>query len=560
MLAVDTQRLIIFALMLLSGYWVWHAWQEDYNPPVQPKVSAVPAEQQSVVASNPNAINAKAEMPELSQQASQQMPETQQTVVEELFTVKTDLIEAEINLNGGDIQNLRLLKNYKDLDSKEPFQLLTNSSGMEYVAQSGLISNNGPDTPQGQRFKLALPSGMSLEQVIELQAGQDELIVPLIWTDENGIQITKRFIFKRDSFTVGVEYLVDNQSQQAWQGVFYGQLKRKDLGRQGGMLGTVSFSGAAISSPEQKYEKFDYSDLANANIDRQVEGGWLAYLQHYFITAWVPNPEHNVKFYSNSLGNGYYRIGFTESPLYVQPGEQKTIGAKLFAGTKEQVRLKALAPHLELSVDYGWLWPISMVLFWLLKKIYAFVGNWGWAIIIVTFLVKALFFKLSATSYRSMAKMRKVQPKLQDLKERYGDDRQAMSQAMMRLYKEEKINPLGGCLPILVQIPVFIALYWVLLESVELRHADFIWWLDDLSSKDPFYVLPVLMGVSMFAQQMLNPAPMDPMHAKIMKVLPILFTFFFMVFPAGLVLYWVVSNVLSILQQWIITRVIMKES
>lgn len=325
--------------------------------------------------------------------------------------------------------------------------------------------------------------------------------------------------------------------------------------------GTATYLGAALWTSSEPYKKVSMKDMDKVNEDKtkapiteNVQGGWVAWLQHYFVTAWIPPKGENNQVLARKDSKGNYIIGYTGPSMTVAPGAKAETSAILYAGPKSQAVLKELSPGLELTVDYGFLWFIAQPIFWLLQHIHSLVGNWGWSIIFLTMLIKGIFFPLSAASYKSMARMRAVAPKLAALKEKFGDDRQKMSQAMMELYKKEKINPLGGCLPILVQMPVFLSLYWVLLESVEMRQAPFMLWITDLSIKDPFFILPIIMGATMFIQQQLNPTPPDPMQAKVMKMMPIIFTFFFLWFPAGLVLYWVVNNCLSIAQQWYITR------
>ncbi|WP_082878622.1 membrane protein insertase YidC, partial [Oleiphilus sp. HI0067] len=318
-------------------------------------------------------------------------------------------------------------------------------------------------------------------------------------------------------------------------------------------LGMQSYLGMVLSSAEEPYEKIDFEDMLESPVNQQIQGGWIAFIQHYFISAWIPDSEV-VQTYQTRVKNGRYLMGYISPATVVAPGEKASVGGQLYLGPKIIDRLEATAKNLDLTVDYGWLFFVAYPLFLLLDFLHGLVMNWGVAIILVTVVVKVLFFKLSAASYRSMANMRRVAPKLQQLKEQYGDDRQKMSQAMMDLYRKESINPLGGCLPILVQMPVFIALYWVLMESVQLRHAPFFLWIEDLSVQDPFFVLPILMGISMFIQMQLNPTPPDPMQAKIMKIMPVMMTVFFLWFPSGLVLYWLVNNILSIAQQWYITR------
>ena len=354
-----------------------------------------------------------------------------------------------------------------------------------------------------------------------------------------------------------MDYLVENKSDSRWQANLFGQIKRDSTPAPSSSdsgMGMQPFLGAAITQPDERFTKFSFEDMDEEPFKAQLPGGWIAMLQHYFLSAWIPNAEQSHNYSTRVTSSGFNIAGFTSPALNLDPGQSGQTGALFYAGPKDQYRLAEISPYLDLVVDYGWLWWIAQPLFWLLNKMFALVGNWGMAIILLTVLVKAAFFKLSATSYRSMARMRKVQPKMMDIREQYADDKQKQSQAMMELYRKEKVNPMGGCLPILVQMPVFIALYWVLMESVELRHAPFALWINDLSVMDPYFVLPILMGASMWFMQKLNPPPTDPMQAKIMQWLPIVFTFFFLWFPAGLVLYWVVNNLLSMAQQYVITK------
>jgi YidC/Oxa1 family membrane protein insertase len=357
-----------------------------------------------------------------------------------------------------------------------------------------------------------------------------------------------------------VEYLIENNSATNWSANLYGQIKRdsKEF-KKGNALSMKPFLGAAITTMEENYKKITFEDLNEKEFKTSKQGGWVAMVQHYFISAWIPNPDKKNNYHLRKNGNqDIYLLGFTSEKVEVSANTQGSLKAQFYAGPKDTKRLEQISPYLNLTVDYGILWWIAQPLFWLLEHIHNLVGNWGLAIIGLTIMVKAVFFQLSAASYRSMAKMRKLAPKLADLKERCGDDKQKLSQEMMKLYKTEKVNPLGGCLPILVQMPVFLALYWTLMESVELRHAPFFLWIQDLSVQDPYFVLPLIMGLTMFIQMKLNPAPPDPMQARIMQLMPIMFTFMFLWFPAGLVLYWVTNNTLGILQQWIITRQIEK--
>ena len=432
-----------------------------------------------------------------------------------------------------------------------PFQLLERNQNRQYYAQSGLIGKNGIDSSAKR------PVFRTAQSEYQLAEGQDELVVDLLYTTDSNVNVTKRFTFHRGDYLVDVEYLIDNQSAQLWRGNFFAQIKRdnsEDPAADNSGMGMAPYLGAAITTPETRFEKIDFGDMRDEPLKQQITGGWIAMIQHYFLSAWIPNANLQHSYSTSVTQNGDNIIRFTSPETQVEAGQQGSIKAQFYAGPKDQYRLEEISPGLDLSVDYGWLWWIAQPLFWLLIKIQSLVGNWGVTIILLTVLIKAAFFRLSATSYKSMANMRRVQPKMAEIKERLGGDQQKQSQAMMDLYKKEKINPLGGCLPILIQMPVFISLYWVLMESVELRHAPFFLWIHDLSVMDPYFVLPLIMGASMWFQQKLNPPPPDPMQAKVMQWMPVIFTFFFLFFPAGLVLYWVVNNLLSIAQQWYITR------
>jgi YidC/Oxa1 family membrane protein insertase len=406
----------------------------------------------------------------------------------------------------------------------------------------------GPDTQKKPAdYKTAKPE-------YRLEAGQDTLLVPLEWTNSKGLKVTKTFSFKRGEYLVRVGYQVDNQTATPWTGYLYTQLKRKEVAQETSMFQINPYMGAVLSSPAKRYDKISFDNMQKEPLNREIQEGWVAFVQHYFLSAWIPEGNQPYQYTTQALPDKVYLARQIGPALTVAPGKQLQTESKFYAGPAIADMLKGIAPGLDLIVDYGVLWVIGTGLFWLMQQIHQIVGNWGWVIVLVTVIVKLAFYKLSAASYRSMAAMRKLQPRLVALKERYGDDRQKMSQATMELYKKEKINPLGGCLPVLVQIPVFIALYWVLLESVQLRQAPFILWIQDLSVQDPYYILPIIMGLTMLVQQRLNPAPVDPVQAKVMMFLPLVFTFLFLSFPAGLVLYWVVNNTLSILQQWYITR------
>ncbi|AQA17350.1 membrane protein insertase YidC [Halioglobus japonicus] len=487
-------------------------------------------------------------------QASKDVPATT-TDSGNIIQVHTDSLQVAIDLNGGDIIELALPRHLADIDDpNSAFVLLEQNERRIYVAQSGLIGQDGIDSNGRALFTASA-------ERFEMTDSDDKLAVDLVWQGDNGVKVTKRFTFTRGDYLVNVDYLIENGSDTRWQANLFGQIKRDSTvapSASASGMGMQPFLGAALTQPEERFTKFTFEDMAEEPFKAQLPAGWIAMLQHYFLSAWVPNQEQSHTYSTRVTRSGFNIAGFTSPAITLDPGQNGQVGAGFWAGPKDQYRLKEISPYLDLVVDYGWLWWIAQPLFWLLTKMYALVGNWGGAIILLTLLVKAAFFKLSATSYKSMARMRKVQPKMLEIREMYADDKQKQSQAMMDLYRKEKVNPMGGCLPILVQMPVFIALYWVLMESVELRHAPFALWINDLSVMDPYFVLPILMGASMWFMQKLNPPPTDPMQAKIMQWLPIVFTFFFLWFPAGLVLYWVVNNLLSMAQQYVITRQIEK--
>ncbi len=484
---------------------------------------------------------------------SQAAPVERAVASSKTVSVHTDLLNIEIDLTGGDIVEATLPAFFKKLDTPDqPFELMKNTRAHTYVMTSGLVGRDGTDK-SGSR-----PVFHSPLSEYRLKDNEDTLNVDLHYQQSDQVRITKRYTFTRDSYLIDIQYLVQNGSDQPWQAVVYAQIKRNDFNPVvTAGIGMQPYLGAATTTEDNNYEKVKFGDLDDKKFDFEKTGGWVAMVQHYFFTALIPSPQELNNYSLFSSNNNYY-LRFTTPPLSVMPGAQGEKTFSFYAGPKHIKSLETIAPYLDLTVDYGILWWIAKPLFYALDFIHGFVGNWGVAIILLTVLIKALFFYPSAASYRSMAKMRKVQPKMAELKERYGDNKQKLSSEMMKLYKDEKVNPLGGCLPILIQMPVFIALYWVLMESVELRHAPFFLWIQDLSVKDPYFVLPLIMGATMWIQQKLNPTPPDPMQAKIMQIMPVFFTFLFLVFPAGLVLYWVVNNTLSIIQQYVITRQIEK--
>lgn len=562
---MDVQRAILLFALAFVLIVLYQRWLEFTMPDAPP--AGQTAEQQAPGGGAEGVPDAPdvPDVPETGdasavRDATPQVPQDGEEAdgADRVVQVTTDLIRVEINTNGGGIQEFALLKHPVAVDEPDkPFLLMKQQSTERgddiFSTQSGLIGKDR-EYPNHRTVYDAERTEY------RLQEGDETLAVDLEWTAPDGVRYTKRYSFTRDSYDIKIDYIVDNRSSSPWRGFIYGQFLRTYIPPDRGfILGAVpTFMGGAIYSEEEKFQKIDFDDMQDKPMSRHIADGWVAMLQHYFVGAWFPRDNAQYNFYTRAFdhpGNTRYNIGLNSlAPVTVAPGDTGQLGLDLFAGPKEQDRLSEKAQGFDLTVDYGWLTPVSAPLFWVLTWIHDYVGNWGWAIILLTCLIKLAFYPLSATSYKSMAKMKKLQPRLQTLKDRYGDDKAKMNQAMMEIYKKEKVNPLGGCLPIIIQIPVFIALYWVLLESVELRQAPWELWIKDLSIRDPYYVLPILMGASMVAQQMLNPAPLDPMQKRIMMALPVVFTFLFLYFPAGLVLYWLVNNVLSITQQWYINK------
>ncbi|GAB4512337.1 MAG: membrane protein insertase YidC [Sulfuricaulis sp.] len=545
---MDNQRLFLFFALAMVLMLIWQAWEQHNAPPPAP------------VSSTATGTPAPAVAPGVPQAPVQRAAETAtagptptETLVSGMrIQVRTDVIDAVIDSQGGDVRELKLRRYPVTLDKpEEAFPLMRDAGPELFIAQSGLIGLDGQYPNHKTPFAAAASH-------YTLADGQNELRVPLNWRSPGGVQYTKTYIFRRGDYVVDVEFAIKNDTRREWTGYLYSQFQRMHTATSGIFTVVPSYTGGAIYTPENKYEKIPLDDMAAQPLKREVTGGWVAMLQHYFVGAWLPAKDERNEFYTDVLDGTRHVLGFKNlTPTKLAAGANGTIRTSLYAGPKEQKILKTLpAEGMDLTVDYGFLTVISAPLFWLLSWFHRLLGNWGWAIILLTVLIKAVFYPLSAKSYKSMAHMRKMQPKMQALKERYGDDRQKLNQAMMELYKTEKINPLGGCLPILIQIPVFLALYWVLLESVEMRQAPWILWIKDLSAQDPYYVLPIIMGVSMFIQQKLNPQPLDPIQQKVFMVMPFMFTAMFLFFPAGLVLYWTVNNILSIAQQWRITRVV----
>ena len=543
---MDNFRLFLFMGLALVLLLLYQAWLRDYGP--APQAVANGAATSSVTARPDDSIpTAPPAAPARDLPGSVPGAEPPSAPRADTVRVVTDTLAVEISTRGGDLRRVDLPTYPVSVDQPEtPFRLLDDGAGLYFIAQSGLLAGSGEAPNHTAEF-------VAEQAEYRLADGADTLVVPLRWRGADGLEVEKRFTFHRDSFLVDVAFIVNNRAAEPRELSHYRQLQRTQP-VDGGQAFIYTYTGGVIYSPEEKYEKIDFDDMAGKSLSRDITGGWAAMIQHYFLAAWIPEADELNRYETRLVDGTRYLLRLISPATRIEAGASERFASRLYVGPKEQARLRDTAEGLVLTVDYGVLTFIAQPIYWLMEKIHGLVGNWGWTIILLTMLIKAVFYKLSETSYRSMANMRKMQPKLTALRERYGDDKQRLQQAMMEVYKKEKINPLGGCLPILVQIPVFIALYWVLLESVELRQAPFILWIQDLSTKDPFYVLPIVMGASMFVQQKLNPAPPDPMQAKIMMALPIVFTAMFLFFPSGLVLYWVVNNLLSIAQQWFIIR------
>jgi YidC/Oxa1 family membrane protein insertase len=540
----NTRTVLVIALFLVLTL-LWQAWEHDYGRLRPPAPVNTDTSSSSAAAANTATETQPPAQTPLPPTPTAAASHTASTAEAASVVVETDRLLVDISLRGGELSQVKLKDFPVAVDRPtEPMILLDHSEELDFVIQGGVLSDNG--APTHEDLYTASNSKFRMED------GNDELAVPLTWRGENGVEVTKTYVFKRGTHSIETRYAIHNSGSSRWTGRVYAQLLRHADKPKRNVMPT--YTGAAISSPDKRYEKLPFKKLAETPLDRDITGGWTAILQHYFVAAIIPPPQTVFHYYSKALPEDRYILGIYGPEIALEPGASADLTLTNYAGPKDQQVLAKLAPGLDLTVDYGALWFIAKPLFWLLQKLHAWTGNWGWSIILLTLTVKAALFRLAAASYRSMAHMKRVQPRIQALRDRFGNDKQRLNQAMMELYKEEKINPLGGCLPVVLQIPVFLSLYWVLLESVELRQASFIGWIKDLSTYDPYFVLPLLMGASMLIQQQLNPTPPDPVQAKVMQIMPIIFTVFFLFFPSGLVLYWLVNNVLSIAQQWVITR------
>ena len=536
---MESQRSFLIIGLALVSFLLWQSWQKDYGP--QP---VVPVEQQQTQETSQG-------VPSFNENGSEDVPSSDSVPAAQpiaaaqssnrIIEVKTDTLDLRIDLLGGDVVSADLLKFPVEQGSDIPYSLLRSGNGL-YVAQSGLIGAQGPDASSSGR-----PVYNAQSDYYEMTG--DTLVIPLTWKNNQGLSVTKTFTFTKGQYDVNVSYSVENGTGSAATVQPYAQLKQVMEFEDDGNMFMPTYRGAAFSTEDDRYQKYSFDEIEDDNLRETTKAGWVGMLEHYFVSAWVPSQEQTNTLYSRNLKNQYAVIGVLSPSESVAPGETKTLASTLYMGPKDQESLAKIARGLDLTVDYGILFWISPPLFALLTFLHSLVNNWGVAIILITIVVKGAMYWLTKKQYESMARMRNLAPKMQQLKDRFGDDRQKMSQAMMELYRKEKVNPMGGCLPLLLQMPIFLALYWVLMESVELRHADFVLWITDLSTKDPYFVLPILTGASMYLLQKLQPTTItDPMQQKIMQWMPVAMSVFFLWFPAGLVLYWLVSNVITLVQ------------
>jgi YidC/Oxa1 family membrane protein insertase len=554
---MDIKRTILWVVFSISLLLLWDNWMRATGKPSMFSPNAAQQQAKPAVAGTGAAAGARADVPQPTAAspaaAGAVVPATQagevKAVKGELVTITTDVVKAEIDTLGGELKRLELLKHRDTVDPSKNLVLFDASANRTYLAQTGLIgAGNGAPLPNHKSSFVAKPGPRSLDGGNEIQL--------VLEAEQGGVKLTKTYTFKRGDYAIGVKHVVTNASGAPIAPSLYLQLLRDGSKPEGESKFYSTFTGPAVYTDAEKFQKLDFEKIEAGKEEhaKKADNGWVAIIQHYFVSAFLPQDKVQREIFTKKVDTNLYAVGVIEPLGTIAPGATVSSNAVLYSGPQESAVLEKIAPGLELVKDYGWLTIVAKPIFWLMTQIHKILGNWGWTIIVLTVLIKLAFFPLSAASYRSMAKMKTVTPKMQSIRERFKSDPQKMNQAMMELYKTEKINPLGGCLPIVVQIPVFIALYWVLLASVEMRNAPWLGWIHNLAAPDPFYILPVVMAVSMFIQTKLNPTPPDPMQAKVMMFMPIVFSVMFFFFPAGLVLYWVVNNVLSIGQQWVITK------
>jgi YidC/Oxa1 family membrane protein insertase len=532
------KKLITLMIFLFSGFTLWQAWEAKTHPKAPVRATSTATLPQTTPANGATASALPATAPALSDAGFARG---------ERITVRTDKLLAEIDTVGGGIRKLTLLQHFAAEDTSKPFTLMQDNAAPFYITRAGLLGEGLPN--HNTVFSAAAKE-------YTLEAGKPTLEVRLEAPDTNGVKVSKRFVFHRDSYVIDESFDITNNSAVPIQPNAYYEFLRDSTPPPGDQRFVSTFTGPAFYNETDKFQKIDFSniDKGKENKVRKSNSGWVAMLQHYFVAAWIPKAGSDLEFYTRKVGDKFYSAGVVVPVAAVAAGATGSVTVPLYAGPEEVEKLRSIAPGLDLTIDYSWLTIVATPLFWLLSFIHSYVLNWGVAIILLTVIIKAAFFHLSAKQYKSMAQMKVLGPKVEKLKQQYGDDRVKMNQAMMELYKKEKINPLSGCLPILLQMPIFLALYWVLLSAVELRHAPFALWIKDLSAADPYYVLPVIYGITMFITTKLNPPPPDPIQAKMMTIMPLMFSVFFFFFPAGLVLYYTVNNILSIAQQWTLTR------
>ncbi|WMY95826.1 MAG: membrane protein insertase YidC [Arsenophonus sp.] len=533
---MDSQRNVLFFIFLFVSFLIWQKWEHD---------------KQTIFNSDEN-------LKEKYRIIYDDQINLENYEQDQIITVKTDVLALHINTVGGDINKADLLAYSQTLDSSDPFRLLETSKDFIYQAQSGIIGKDGPDNPNYN--KGVRPLYFTSKNTFILKDGENELRVPLTFIDKDGIIYQKVYVLQRGKYNIYIEYKIHNNSNKPLILSFFGQLKQtielpKYRTIENNSFDLHTYRGTAYSSDQKNYKKYSFNDIIDNNLNIHTKNGWVAMLQQYFVTAWILKYQNMNTIYSINLDKSLAIIGYKSFPIKIMPKSKVCYNSQLWVGPELQSEMAAIAPHLDLTVDYGWLWFISQPLFKLLKFIYGFIGNWGFSIIVITFIVRVIMYPLTKAQYTSMAKMRLLQPKIMAIRERIGNDKQRVSQEMMKLYQTEKVNPLGGCLPLLIQMPIFLALYYMLMGSVELRHASFFAWIKDLSDQDPYYILPCLMGVTMYVIQKMSPMTIaDPIQEKIMTYMPIIFTLFFLWFPSGLVLYYTVSNLITIFQQQIIYR------
>ncbi|MFC5473260.1 membrane protein insertase YidC [Paraherbaspirillum soli] len=548
---MDIKRTVLWVVFSVSLLFLWDQWQRHNG---QPSLFFPGATQTAPIATGPaasaSATGASTDVPQATPAAAgsadaHAVPAAATAIKGEIVTVTTDVLKADIDTIGGELKRLELLKHKDTVDPTKNLVLFDSSANRTYLAETGLI---GGPFPNHKSPFVALPGARALDSGNQVQL--------VLESEQGGVKLTKTFTFKRGDYTIDVKHTVTNASAAPIAPSLYLQLVRDGNKPEGEQRFVNTFTGASVYTEANKFQKFAFDKIENGKAEHalKADDGWFAVIQHYFVSAFIPQDKAPREIFTKKIATNLYAVGNILPLGTIAPGASATMDARLYSGPEESSILEATAPGLELVKDYGWLTIIAKPIFWLMTQIHKVLGNWGWTIIALTVLIKLAFFPLSAASYRSMAKMKKVTPKMTEIRERFKADPQKMNQAMMTLYKTEKINPLGGCLPIVVQIPVFISLYWVLLASVEIRNAPWLGWIHDLAAPDPFYILPVVMAVSMFIQTKLNPTPPDPMQAKVMMFMPLIFSVMFFFFPSGLVLYWVTNNVLSIAQQYVITR------